>query len=71
MIERRFVQASLWCFAAAILSALGFMHSYRFNHGDTTLALLTPAWPWATGYAIMGAIFLGAKCLTTPVDKGH
>jgi len=71
VIERRFVQAGLWCFAAAALSALGFMHSYQFNHGDTTLALLKPAWRWATGYALMGVFFVAAKCLTEPADEQH
>ncbi|QSA99172.1 NCS2 family permease [Methylococcus sp. EFPC2] len=63
VIERRFVQASLWCWAAALLSALGLMHSYRWDAGDTVLSL-TPAWPWVTGYAVMGSVFLSARWLT-------
>ena len=60
VIERRFVQASLWCWVAAILSALGLMHSYRFAASDTVLSL-TPAWPWVIGYACMGLVFLSAR----------
>ncbi len=71
VIERRFVQGGLWCFVAAALSALGFMHSYQFHQGDTQLALLTPAWPWAIGYAAMGVSFILARWATVPTDIGH
>jgi AGZA family xanthine/uracil permease-like MFS transporter len=69
VIERRFVQASAWCFSAAALSAIGLMHSYRFTVGDTTLDL-TPGWPWAIGYAAMGLLFLAARW-TTEEDGSH
>jgi adenine/guanine/hypoxanthine permease len=71
VIERQFIRAGLWCFAAAALSALGFMHSYRFEKGDTVLALLHPAWEWTIGYAIMGLAFVGAKWLTRPSEAAH
>ncbi|MCX7110171.1 MAG: NCS2 family permease [Proteobacteria bacterium] len=63
VIERRFVQAGLWCWLAAFLSVLGLMHSYRFATGDTVLSL-TPAWSWATGYACMGLVFWLARWVT-------
>jgi len=63
VIERRFMQAGLWCGVAALLSALGLMHSYRFAASDTVLSL-APAWPWALGYAGMGLVFLAARWLT-------
>jgi AGZA family xanthine/uracil permease-like MFS transporter len=37
VIERRFVVASLWCFAGSILSATGIVHAYRFTPADTAL----------------------------------
>jgi AGZA family xanthine/uracil permease-like MFS transporter len=72
LIERKFVHAGAWCFAAAGLSAMGFMHSYRYlPSGGTAMTLWQPAWPWAIGYAIMGASFLAAKWLTVPAENGH
>ena len=67
VIERRFVQASLWCWLAAGLSSLGLMHSYRFASGDTVLAL-TPAWNWVLGYACMAVVFLLARWVSVPDD---
>jgi len=69
VIERRFRAASVWCFTAAALSAAGLMHSYRWTPGDTAVAL-SPAWPWATGYAVMGLAFLAARWITEP-GEGH
>jgi AGZA family xanthine/uracil permease-like MFS transporter len=68
LIERRFAKAALWCFAAALLCAVGLMHSYRFTPGDAVVQL-SPAWPWAIGYAIMGAVFLMARWVTEPGDE--
>lgn len=67
VIERRFSAAALWCWAGAVLSAIGLMHSYRFTPGDTVVDL-SPAWPWALGYAVMGGVFLAARWVTTPDD---
>jgi AGZA family xanthine/uracil permease-like MFS transporter len=69
VIERRFNSAALWCGAAAILAALGLVHSYRWTPSDTAIAL-TPAWEWAAGYTIMAATFATARWLTVPGD-GH
>ena len=69
VIERRFLQAAAWCLSAAALSALGFMHSYRWTPGDTAL-LLAPAWPWAIGYAVMALLFLAARWITEE-DGSH
>ena len=68
IIERRFVLASAWCGAAAVLSAAGLMHSYRFTPGDTVLSL-SPAWPWAAGYAVMGVFLLASRWITEPADE--
>jgi AGZA family xanthine/uracil permease-like MFS transporter len=69
VIERRFRVASLWCFSAAVLSALGLMHSYRYVEGDTSLDLWAPAANWAMGYALMGLLFLIAPYITEPSEK--
>jgi len=70
IIERRFVSAAVWCFGAAVLALTGFIHSYRFTHGDAALALLEPATRWAIGYCVMGALFLLARWVTEP-SEGH
>jgi len=70
VIERRFAQAGGWCAVAALLSALGLMHSYRFAASDTVLAL-APAWPWVLGYLAMGAVFLAARWLTVAERDGE
>jgi len=71
VIERRFVQAAMWCLVAAALSLAGLMHSYAWTPADTVLSL-TPAWRFAGAYALMAAVFLLAPLLTTPDDAaGH
>lgn len=69
VIERRFRSAAAWCAGAASLAALGLVHSYRFVPGDTAAAL-QPAWPWASAYALMAAVFFVAPWVTEP-DAGH
>jgi adenine/guanine/hypoxanthine permease len=68
VIERRFTSAALWCWAGAALSAVGLMHGYRFTPGDTVVDL-SPAWPWAIGYGVMGLLFFSARWLTTPGES--
>jgi AGZA family xanthine/uracil permease-like MFS transporter len=69
IIERRFARAGAWMLAAAALSAAGLMHGYQYTFGDTAIRL-APAWPWAIGYAVMGALFLAARWITEP-GEGH
>jgi AGZA family xanthine/uracil permease-like MFS transporter len=64
LIEKNFVSAAFWCFAAAALSGVGLMHSYVFTPTDTAGSFGVPAWQYAAGYAAMAAIFLGARWLT-------
>jgi len=68
VIERQFLRAALWCLAAAALSALGLLHSYRWTPGDTAL-WLAPAWPWVAGYLAMAACFALARWVTVPVEE--
>ncbi len=70
VIERRFARAAAWCLVCAAFSATGLMHSYAFTPADTRL-VLTPAWPWAIGYALMALLFVSAQWLTEPDDAAH
>lgn len=69
VIERKWVTAAAWCAVGALLSAVGLMHSYQWTASDTVLKL-TPAWPFAAGYAVMAVIFFTAQWTTEPGD-GH
>lgn len=69
ILERRFRTAALWCAVAAVLSALGLMHSYQWTPADTVVSL-SPAWPWAAGYAAMAGLFLIAPWITME-GEGH
>lgn len=69
VIERRFLLASAWCWAAALLSVSGLIHSYQWTKDNTALSL-TPAWPWAAGYALMAGCFFLARWVTVP-GKEH
>ena len=81
IIEKRLVTAALWSFAAAALSLVGLLHSWRFSPSDTVSALpvlerltqttvaggtLFPAAAYALGYAGIGAVLLLARWFTVP-----
>ena len=71
VIEREFIKAVIWSWSASLLSIAGLMHSYRWTVSDTALDL-SPAWPWALGYALMGLVFLLAKWVCVADDgAGH
>jgi AGZA family xanthine/uracil permease-like MFS transporter len=63
IIERKFRTAALWFFSAAALSLMGLMHSYRWTASDTVMSL-TPAWPWAVAYTVVGLFLLATPWLT-------
>ena len=63
VIERKWIAAASWCAVAALLSAVGLMHSYQWTDGDTALKL-APAWPFAIGYGAMAVLFLTARWTT-------
>jgi AGZA family xanthine/uracil permease-like MFS transporter len=69
VLERRFRVAALWCLVGAVLSTVGLMHSYAWTPADTVVSL-TPAWPWAIGYAVMALIFFLAPWITVE-GEGH
>ena len=37
ILKRQFTKAAMWSFSAAVLSALGLMHSWQFTPGDTVV----------------------------------
>ncbi len=69
ILQQRFRVAATWAAIGAALCVAGLMHAYRFTPGDTALDL-SPAWPWATGYAVMATILWLAPWITEPGD-GH
>jgi AGZA family xanthine/uracil permease-like MFS transporter len=70
IIERRFLRASAWFAAGAVLSATGLVHSFRLTGQDAVLHL-APAWPYAAGYAFVAALLAAAPLLTEPDDAAH
>ena len=68
VIERRWATAAAWCAVAALLSAMGLMHSYQWTPDDTVLKL-TPAWPFAAGYAVMALLFFCAQWTTEKIGE--
>jgi AGZA family xanthine/uracil permease-like MFS transporter len=70
VIEQHFLHAAAWCWAGAALSACGLMHAYAFTPGDA-VGILSPALPWAAGYAVAGLVFASAKWLTLPGGDSH
>jgi AGZA family xanthine/uracil permease-like MFS transporter len=70
IIERRFLRASAWFAAGAVLSALGLVHSWRLTGQDAVMHL-APAWPHAAGYAFVAALLAAAPLLTEPFDEPH
>ena len=63
VIERKWMAAAGWCAVAALLSAVGLMHSYQWTADDTVLRL-APAWPFAAGYTAMALVFFTAQWTT-------
>lgn len=66
IIEGKWFTAANWWAVAALLSVTGLMHSYQWTANDTVLRL-TPAWPFAAGYAFMALLFFSAHWTT---EKG-
>lgn len=70
VIERKWIAAAAWTGLASLLSLVGLMHSYQFTPGDVALSL-TPAIPWAIGYAAMTVLFLLARFVTEEDEGAH
>lgn len=58
IIERDFKKAAYWSIAAALLSWVGLMHSYRWTVADTVVNLgFGTGTPWAVGYILLAILF--------------
>jgi len=72
IIERRFVRAAVWAIAAATLSALGVIHAYGWEPGDTVQRLVPGlAWKWAVGYVLLAAVVVLGRWLRTDAPAAH
>ncbi len=71
IIERKFRHASCWFIVGAVLSAVGFMHTYEFMPTDVVghLTLSLPKWTW--GYLVLAAIMFIAPWITLPKDDSE
>jgi AGZA family xanthine/uracil permease-like MFS transporter len=67
MTERRFNRAALWLVAAAVFSALGFMHATTITPFDV-IGAVQPAWPWVAGYLAMAAVLAAMPLIARPTD---
>ncbi len=65
IIERKFRHAALWFLVGALLSSIGFMHTYEFVPSDVVgkLSLSLPKWAW--GYLVLAALMYIAPWITT------
>ena len=70
IIERRFARAAAWCGLAAVLSAVGLMHSWAWTPQDAVMRL-QPAWPYVAGYGFAALLLLAAPLVTEPDDAAH
>ncbi len=61
IIEQEFLKGALWALAAAALSFVGLIHSYRWTLADTVIDLrVGAAAPWAIGYGLFALALLYA-----------
>jgi adenine/guanine/hypoxanthine permease len=58
LIDQKWHKAAFWMFMAAVLSALGIMHSYTLNGADAVFAM-EPAWPFVRAYGGCAVVFMG------------
>ena len=70
IIEREFKKASVWCLAAAALSATGLMHGVQWTPADTVGAI-GPQWEFVVAYAAMGVLLAAAPFITTRSEAEH
>jgi len=71
-IERRFTLAAHWCMVGALLSLIGFTHTYTITTADVIgqLSLPVPVWTkWTTGYLAMAVVLYLAPYFTRSKRK--
>lgn len=67
IIEQKFKLAAKWSIIGAVLTLIGFTHTYVFTGGDIigSLSIPTPTWSkWTTGYVAMALILLVTPYIT-------
>ena len=64
VIENRFRHAAAWSLVGAVMSVIGFTHSYAFIAGDVIGQLAIEWSKWTTGYVAMAAVFYLTPWLT-------
>ena len=69
IIERKFRHASCWFLFGALLSAIGFMHSYEFMPTDVVGKLSLSLSKWTLGYLMLAALMFIAPWITIPNDN--
>ncbi len=70
IIERQFWRAALWALAAAFLSWVGLMHSYKWTLADTVINLQPgAALNWAIGYGLFAVALLYAHWQRNTPEK--
>ncbi|MEM7673536.1 MAG: NCS2 family permease [Verrucomicrobiota bacterium] len=78
IIERKFRVGAAWLFSGAVLSTMGFIHSYQMTPFDVigSFEINFTAWPWISldmskwtwGYLAMSGILLLMPYVTKPDD---
>lgn len=68
IIEQQFRRAAAWFLGGAILSAIGFVHTYQFSGTDVLgkVGLSISKWTW--GYLVMALILFITPWITTRKD---
>ncbi len=62
IIERKFLVAATWCSLAALLSAVGLIHTYEWTESDSVMSL-GPSPSFTLAYGLMAVLFLAARKL--------
>jgi AGZA family xanthine/uracil permease-like MFS transporter len=71
-LDRRFKEAAVWSFLAAVLSAVGFIHAYELSPLGLRAVfgwMVVPAFPLA--YAVMGGTLILFHLAKVDVDDDN
>jgi hypothetical protein len=64
------MRAALGAFVAALVTAIGLMHSYQVTKFDV-ISSIQPAWQWVGAYLLMGLVFLLTPLIARPTADNH
>ncbi|MDZ4743345.1 MAG: NCS2 family permease [Verrucomicrobiota bacterium] len=72
LVEKDFLKASIWCFAAAVLAFFGLIHAFSLDHiGLQPVFELMAAPRFVFAYTLTGIVFLAAHFLIKDKSKLH